>query len=162
MKKTTRAFTLIELLVVISIIGLLSSVVLGSLNTARAKARDAQRVGDLRAVVTALEYYRSTHGRYPPQTGNVAEAACGGGTWCLASVVQNYLVPRYISVVPGDPVYTNTTSNYRYCGGGNTTYFGIIAWNEGLGSWCRPQSASAPPTGCGGVPNTWDTYPICQ
>ena len=49
-----RGFTLIELLVVIAIIGLLSSVVFASLNSARAKARDARRVSDLKQVQTAL------------------------------------------------------------------------------------------------------------
>ena len=53
-KKQKRGFTLIELLVVISIIGLLSSVVLASLNTARIKGRDARRISDLRQVQTAL------------------------------------------------------------------------------------------------------------
>ena len=60
-----RGFTLIELLVVISIIGLLSSVVLASLNSARAKARDAVRKSDLKQIRIALELYYNEYGGYP-------------------------------------------------------------------------------------------------
>ncbi len=49
-----RGFTLIELLVVIAIIGLLASVVLASLNTARQKGRDARRLSDLKEIANAV------------------------------------------------------------------------------------------------------------
>ncbi len=60
----SRGFTLIELLVVISIIGILSSVVLASLNSARAKARDARRMSDLNSIQIALEMYYLDYGTY--------------------------------------------------------------------------------------------------
>ena len=52
--RESKGFTLIELLVVIAIIGILSSVVLASLNTARQKGRDARRLQDLKSIVTAV------------------------------------------------------------------------------------------------------------
>lgn len=62
----TKGFTLIELLVVISMVGLLSSVVLSSLNNARVKARDAKKIETLKQIQTAIELYAADHdGQYP-------------------------------------------------------------------------------------------------
>ena len=63
--KSARGFTLIELLVVIAIIGILSSVVLASLNSARKKGRDARRIADLKQLQLALELYYDAN----PSTG---------------------------------------------------------------------------------------------
>lgn len=64
--KNNKGFTLIELLVVIAIIGILSSVVLASLNTARAKSRDARRVADVKQIQLALELWADdNNGEYP-------------------------------------------------------------------------------------------------
>ncbi len=74
---------------VIAIIGILSSIVLASLNTARAKGRDARRVSDIKQIQLALELYADQNlGRYPT-------TLCATGTGCIA--------PTYISTLPTDP-----------------------------------------------------------
>lgn len=77
--KNSRAFTLIELLVVIAIIGLLSSVVLASLNGARAKAKDSlikQSVLELGKLMF-LEY--SDNGSYQNMIPTTSSGGGDGG-----------------------------------------------------------------------------------
>ncbi len=57
MKNYTKGFTLIELLVVIAIIGILSSVVLASLNTARSKGTDASIKSQLNSLRSQAVIY---------------------------------------------------------------------------------------------------------
>lgn len=101
-----RGFTLIELLVVIAIIGLLSSVVLASLNSARQKGRDARRIADVKQVQLALELYYDANGLYPSTLS-----------------VANLVTPGYIAAIPTDPS-NQAAYEYRALGTGTscTTY----------------------------------------
>lgn len=64
-KQNKSAFTLIELLVVVAIIGILATFAAVSLQNARARARDAKRVSDIKQIQTALELYFNNHNEYP-------------------------------------------------------------------------------------------------
>ncbi len=73
----TRGFTLIELLVVIAIIGILASVVLASLNSARDKGADA-------AAKSSLNNMRAQMELYYDNTSNTYDAGCGDPTVAAA------------------------------------------------------------------------------
>lgn len=105
--KKNKGFTLIELLVVIAIIGLLSSVVMASLNSARAKARDTARKQSLVQLRNALQMYFADNGSFP-----VTDESINGG-WYGSEPDDTYtvedldyipgLAPQYISKLPRDP-----------------------------------------------------------
>jgi prepilin-type N-terminal cleavage/methylation domain-containing protein len=108
MFRKERGFTLIELLVVIAIIGILSSVVLASLNNAREKSRDARRISDVKQIQLALELAFGTDNAYPAT---------------IADLVTDGLLP----VAPVDP---STAVAYTYEAIGTTDYV-IMAVLEG-------------------------------
>lgn len=89
MKKIQQGFTLIELLVVIAIIGLLASVVLLALNSARSKSRDAKRLADVKQLMSGLELYFNECNSYPIVSAATTLGAAGQklytGTSCGTS-----------------------------------------------------------------------------
>jgi len=65
MKNQDQGFTLIELLVVITIIGLLASIVLASLSSARNKGNDSAIISDVQQLRNLFESNRLGTGSYP-------------------------------------------------------------------------------------------------
>lgn len=65
MKSAHKGFTLIELLVVIAIIGVLSAVVLASMNASRGKARYARIIEDMKSIEIAVRMAHDTDKQYP-------------------------------------------------------------------------------------------------
>lgn len=109
--KNTNGFTLIELLVVVAIIGVLASVVLVSLDSARARARDATRIQNIKSIEQALELYRIDHGHLPNNSDGLADGWYHLGT---GSVLDNLLINGgYMSEVPADPLEF-IDDNYYY------------------------------------------------
>src|SRR5437868_5458773 len=129
---TSRGFTLIELLVVIAIIGVLSSVVLASLNSARSKGNDAKRVQSLRQVQTALELYANDHnGQYPNSGGNWNSTCSAWTVTTQANEVPGLVAGGYISQLPQDPDVNigGNTCCYLYYSGNSVNDYKFMLHN---------------------------------
>jgi len=141
--KSKKGFTLIELLVVIAIIGVLASIVLASLNTARRKGRDVRRVADLGQIRLALELYFDTARAYP-----TASATCDATT----SRGLQVLAPTQISVIPRDPLGAATANCYAYASDGTQSNYHLGASLEDVGAatlGTDRDCTSAAAAGCG-------------
>ncbi len=134
-------FTLIELLVVIAIIGLLSSIVLAQLGTARQKARDAKRVADMQGIMSALELYYSDHSSSYPTTptGNLLSN--------LASALTSYVGGGSL---PVDPLNTGSYV-YKYCSSNVNISYVLAVVLEKNATQCSVSSTGVDT--CGGLWN---------
>ncbi|OGM05197.1 hypothetical protein A2125_01695 [Candidatus Woesebacteria bacterium GWB1_43_5] len=106
-----KAFTLIELLVVISLLGILATLVLANLTSARQRGRDVQRKSDLRNITTALRLYYNDYGKYPASaTGEILGCGDGLGT-CVWGEIWTAKSVIYMSTLPPDPL---SAQSYQY------------------------------------------------
>jgi general secretion pathway protein G len=146
----TRGFTLIELLVVISIIGMLASVVLASMENAKQKSRDGSRRAQLHQIQLALDMYYYSNRTYPPDSRFQPAAL----TTTMLSDISSYIVPTYISRLPTDPTWGDTANGYRYGTNNTATMYTLLMREEAnANNWCEYNSPA-------GDPGIW-TFPAC-
>ncbi len=153
-----RGFTLIELLVVIAIIGMLSSIVFASLNSARMKARDARRISDLGQVQKALSLYYDKYGKHPNEGANVPPSGGPAHTDNFKNMAQQLKDEGFLSLIPVHPTPNGPQNlQYSYYNYADNTLGGLlvteletpnpshvgfgascrITWGSGNTNWCN-------------------------
>lgn len=144
-----KGFTIVELLLVIAIIGFLASIVLASLQGARAKTRDARRMQDLGQIRTALILYYDFYNNWIEDNSGYGYQRDGQGWFNYVggpyheSIVQAFIDSGFLSTEIIDPTggrSSDPTSGYAYmkyhCGTPTKVY--VYAKLE-----TKPQSSTA-------------------
>jgi len=133
----SRGFTLIELLVVISIIGILSAVVLASLNTARQKGNDAAIQSDLSTVQTEAEiFYGGSSGNTSPNTYGATVTSCtdAAGMFMIDSVIKK--------AVAGAETVNGSGTTMACFGDGNAYAISSPLSSDSSKFWCVDSTGS--------------------
>jgi prepilin-type N-terminal cleavage/methylation domain-containing protein len=128
--KFSKGFTLIELLVVIAIIGILSSVVLASLNTARAKGSDSAIKAQLSAIRPQAEIVYDNLGSYGTSSAATNLAQCTvASTMYMADATIKNMITALINNAASGSVVCSTTGN-------PATAWAVSAGLKTTGYWC--------------------------
>ena len=114
-----RGFTLVEIMIVVAIIALLAAIAIPNVLRGRATANETACIGNVRALISSLEMYRSVYQQYVDTAGNwTARMAGGVGT----PIVPAYCPPSFCQLA-----MDGTTANarvqgfkYLYTPGGQT------------------------------------------
>jgi prepilin-type N-terminal cleavage/methylation domain-containing protein len=131
----TRAFTLIELLVVIAIIGVLSAVILASLNMARNRGNNSAIKAGMKSILTQAAFYYDTNGGYgsvATTTASSANSNCGGSGFFNDPAVVSQM--KSITKSSG----FSSGINYMECSIPYNTYFIVVTplASDPTQSWC--------------------------
>lgn len=112
-------FTVLEVLIVLAVFGLMATLAILSLNSTRARLRDAQRLSDVSTVRAALSQYWLEKATYPPSNGlNLGEPGSEAEAFTSKGFVKGDQAeaPAYLNRVPTGP---RAGEYYRYRGGLN-------------------------------------------
>jgi len=115
-QQSGAGFTLLELLLVVSIIGIMAGFFMTTYPSSQKRARDTQRMSDLKQYQIALEAYANANSGFYPDPPL-------GETWDLDDSDPSNLCPQllegtFAASCPRDPNKGTSCREYRYWDGG--------------------------------------------
>lgn len=118
-RRVKYGFTILEILIVLAVFGLLATLAVLSLNSARARVRDAQRLSDISTISAGLSRYWLEKATYPSNAG-IELGKPGSNAEVLSAAGfekrQGAQTPIYLDRLPTGP---KVGEYYRYKGGAN-------------------------------------------
>ena len=131
MKNFKKGFTLIELLVVAAIIGILASVVLASLNTARAKGADAAIKANLDGMRAQAEIV------YDKNSGYGTAATATPGTCGSAGAITTGSLFADATIAAAATAATTASGGTSYCSSTTTAWAASVQLKADTSKyWC--------------------------
>ncbi len=125
MKRSARGFTLVEIMIVVAIIALLAAIAIPNVLRGRTTANESAAIGNLRALVSSLEMFRSVNNVYPATANWVANM--------YTTPDPDFGPPSFNHVMDGSAASLTQGFVYTYTSGGAGTYT-ILAAPQTVGT----------------------------
>jgi len=157
MKISKSGFTIVELLIVVVVIAILAAISIVAYSSIQQRARDSQRMSDIKTLAKALELYHADHGVYPLTTGWCTQISNPSRNSGYSATFQA-AIAEYLPYIPFDPLYAVTNQDYMYRNVDGQRYYlyaeleGSDRADDGITSGCTAR--------IDGIDNTYDyRYP---